>query len=174
MVHPAYRSPEHRRDVGGAASSKQMEGGALNFAMANHPPGGIRGSGAGGCVPRFGYYPRSGFIHVDLGHTREWSERFSDEGGALPGGDVAGVRSAAESRTLKGGGAVGPATLGAAGVEVGQEFRAETQAALRPLVPNLDTLRWVLMAVALVGSAVTIYARLDDSKKGPPGPRLHP
>jgi hypothetical protein len=33
-------------------------------------------------------------------------------------------------------------------------------------VPYLDTLRWVSIAVALVGIAVTIYARLDDWKQG--------
>ena len=35
-----------------------------------------------------------------------------------------------------------------------------------PLVPYLDTLRWVFIAVALVGIAVTVYARLDDWKRG--------
>ena len=33
-------------------------------------------------------------------------------------------------------------------------------------VTYLDTLRWVFIAVALAGIAVTIYARLDDWKKG--------
>ncbi len=67
---------------------------------------------------------------------------------------------------LKGGGAAGVATLGAAGVEVAQSVLAETQSAVLPLVPYLDTLRWVFIAVALVGIAVTIYARLDDWKRG--------
>ncbi len=43
---------------------------------------------------------------------------------------------------------------------------AETQSAILPLVPYLDTLRWVLIAVALAGVAVTIYARIDDWKRG--------
>ena len=72
----------------------------------------------------------------------------------------------ADSRTMKGGGAAGVATLGAAGVEVAQSVLAETQTAILPLVPYLDTLRWVFIAVALAGIAVTIYARLDDWKKG--------
>jgi len=67
---------------------------------------------------------------------------------------------------MKGGGAAGVATLGAAGVEVAQSVLAETQGAILPLVPYLDTLRWVFIAVALVGIAVTIYARLDDWKRG--------
>jgi hypothetical protein len=72
----------------------------------------------------------------------------------------------AESRTMKGGGAAGVATLGAAGVEVAQSVLSETQSAVLPLVPHLDTLRWVFIAVALVGIAVTIYARLDDWERG--------
>jgi len=67
---------------------------------------------------------------------------------------------------MKGGGAAGVATLGAAGVEVAQNILAETQSAVLPLVPYLDTLRWVFITVALGGIVVTIYARLDDWKRG--------
>ena len=31
-----------------------------------------------------------------------------------------------------------------------------------PLVPYLDSLRWVFIAAALAGIAVAIYARIDD------------
>ena len=57
----------------------------------------------------------------------------------------------AESRTLKGGGAAGVATIGAAGVEVAQQVLAETQGAILPLVPYLDALRWLFIAIALAG-----------------------
>jgi len=70
---------------------------------------------------------------------------------------------------MQGGGAAGVATLGAAGVEVAQNILAEAQGAILPLVPYLDTLRWVFIAVALValvGIAVAIYARLNDWKRG--------
>ena len=67
---------------------------------------------------------------------------------------------------MKGGGAAGVATLGAAGVEVEQNVLTETQSAILPLVPYLDTLRWVFIAVALGGIALTIYRRLDDWKRG--------
>lgn len=40
------------------------------------------------------------------------------------------------------------------------------KSAILPLVPYLDTLRWVFIAVALGGIAVTIYARLDDWRRG--------
>ena len=38
--------------------------------------------------------------------------------------------------------------------------------AILPLVPYLDTLRWVFIAVAIVGIGVAIYARIDDWKRG--------
>ncbi len=65
---------------------------------------------------------------------------------------------------MKGGGAAGVVTLGAAGVV--QSVLAETQSAILPLVPYLDALRWVFIAIPLGGIAVTIYARLDDWKRG--------
>ncbi|WP_246053686.1 hypothetical protein [Paracoccus hibiscisoli] len=81
--------------------------------------------------------------------------------------DIAPAREVlAESRSLEGGGAAGIATVGAAGVEVAREVLAETQSAILPLLPSLDTLRWVFIAVALIGIAVTIHARIDDWKRG--------
>jgi zinc D-Ala-D-Ala carboxypeptidase len=67
---------------------------------------------------------------------------------------------------MKGGGAAGVATVGAAGVEVVQQVVAETQSTLQPLIPYLDTLRWAFIAMALIGVGVTIYARWDDWRKG--------
>jgi zinc D-Ala-D-Ala carboxypeptidase len=72
----------------------------------------------------------------------------------------------ADSWTLRGTGAAGVATVGAAGVEVAQEVLAEAQGAVLPLVPYLDTLRWVFIALALGGIAVAVWARLDDWKRG--------
>lgn len=67
---------------------------------------------------------------------------------------------------MKGGGTAGVATLGPAGIEIAQSVLAETQTAILPLVPYLDTLRWVFIFVALGSIAVTIYARLDDWRRG--------
>ena len=72
----------------------------------------------------------------------------------------------AESRTLKGGGAAGIATVGAAGFEVAPDVLAETEGAILPLVPYLDTLRWPFVAAALAGIAVAVYARVDDWTQG--------
>ena len=114
----------------------------------------------------FGYYPRSGFMHIDLGPARSWGDPFPAR--AVPfAPELPPAREVlSDSRTLRGGGAAGAATVGAAGVEVLQDVLAETQTTIQPLVPYLDTLRWVLIAIALIGIAVTIHARLDDWKRG--------
>ena len=72
----------------------------------------------------------------------------------------------AESQTLKGTGAAGAATIGAGGLKIVQELLAEARGAVLPLVPYLDTLRWLFFAVALGGIAVAVLARLNDWKRG--------
>lgn len=114
----------------------------------------------------FGFYPRSEFMHIDLGPARQWGDRFPPHKTAFAEKMPPASEMLAESRTMKGSGAAGVATLGGASVEVAQDVLAETQSAVLPLVPYLDTLRWVFIAVALVGIAVTIYARLDDWRRG--------
>ncbi len=107
-------------------------------------------------------------MHVDLGPERQWGERFPVREVAFAVEPRQAREVLAESRTMKGGGAAGVATIGAAGVEMAQSVLAETQTAILPLVPYLDTLRWVFIAVALIGVSVTIYARWDDWRKGRP------
>ena len=166
IVRSAYRSPEHNRAVGGATRSKHMDGAAFDIAMSNHDPVAFEAAAREVGFLGFGFYPRSGFMHVDIGPARHWGERFPIRATAFAEETQPAREVLADSRTMKGGGAAGVATLGAAGVEVTQQVLSETQEAILPLVPYLDTLRWVFIAVALVGVAVTIYARLDDWKRG--------
>jgi zinc D-Ala-D-Ala carboxypeptidase len=166
IVRSTYRSPAHNRSVGGAPRSKHLDGAAFDIAMANHDPVAFEAAARAVGFLGFGFYPRSGFIHVDLGPARQWGERFPVRQTAFAAETRPAREVLAESRTMKGGGAAGVATLGAAGVEVAQNVLAETQSAILPLVPYLDTLRWVFIAVALAGIAVTIYARLDDWRRG--------
>lgn len=129
--------------------------------MANHDPVAFEAT-----ARAVGFYPRSGFIHIDLGPARQWGERFPVRAAPFAAEAPPAREALAESRTLKGTGAVGVATVGAAGVEVAQEVLAEVQDSVLPLVPYLDTLRWLFIAVAFAGIAVTIYARLDDWRRG--------
>jgi hypothetical protein len=166
IVRSAYRSQGHNRAVGGAARSKHLDGTAFDIAMTNHDPVTFEAAARAVGFKGFGFYPRSGFMHIDLGPARQWGERFPVRGAAFAMENPPAREVLAESRTLKGSGAAGVATVGAAGVEVAQNVLTETQSAILPLVPYLDTLRWVFIAVALAGVAVTIYARIDDWKRG--------
>lgn len=166
IVRSAYRSPEHNRAVGGAPASKHMQGTAFDVAMANHDPAAFEATARAVGFLGFGYYPRSGFMHIDLGPARQWGERFPVRPVPFAPETPAAREVLAESRTLRGTGAAGVATVGAGGVEVAQEVLAETQGAVLPLVPYLDTLRWLFIALALAGIAVAVWARVDDWKKG--------
>lgn len=166
IIRSAYRSPEHNRAVGGAPASKHMDGTAFDIAMANHDPVAFEAAAREVGFLGFGYYPRSGFMHIDLGPTRVWGERFPVRAVPFVPEAPPAREVLAESRTLRGAGTAGAATIGAAGVEVAQDVLAEAQGAILPLVPYLDSLRWLFIALALAGIAVAIYARLDDWRKG--------
>jgi len=166
IVRSAYRSPRHNRAVGGAKASKHMDGTAFDIAMSNHDPAAFEATARAVGFLGFGFYPRSGFIHVDLGPARQWGARFQVRAVPFAAETLPAREVLAESRTLRGTGAAGVATLGAVGVEVAQEALAEAQGAILPLVPHLDTLRWVFIGLALAGIAVAVWARVDDWKRG--------
>ena len=167
IVRSAYRSPEHNRAVGGATRSKHlMDGAAFDIAMSNHDPVAFEAAARAVGFLGFGTYPRSGFMHIDLGPARSWGERFPVRATSFAEEAPPAREVLAESRTLKGSGAAGVATVGAASVEVAQDVLANTQSAILPLVPYLDSLRWVFITVALFGIAVAIHARIDDWKRG--------
>jgi hypothetical protein len=166
ILRSAYRSPEHNRAVDGAPRSKHMGGTAFDIAMANHDPAAFEAAARAVGFLGFGTYPRSGFIHIDLGPARQWGEAFAMRASAFAVEVPPAREVLSESRTLRGTGTAGVATLGAAGVEVAQDVLAETQSAILPLMPYLDTLRWVFIALALAGIGVAVWARVDDWRKG--------
>ena len=166
IVNSAYRSPEHNRNVGGAKASKHLEGTAFDISMANHDPAAFIAAARKAGFKGIGTYPRSNFIHIDTGPARSWGESFPARASSFAPDQPPAREHLADSRTLKGSGTAGIGTIGAAGVEVVQSALAEAQGAVQPLIAHLDTLRWLFVALALGGIAVTIYARLDDWKRG--------
>lgn len=117
IVLSGYRSPDHNRRVGGARASKHMEGTAFDISMANHDPVAFEAAARKAGFLGFGFYPRSGFMHIDLGPARSWGERFPIRATRLVPEVPPAREKLSESRTLKGGGAAGAAKVGAAGVE---------------------------------------------------------
>lgn len=67
-------------------------------------------------------------------------------------------RSMSESRTLRGGIVATTSTIGA--------VASETASEVLPLVPYVDTLKYLFVALSLAGIAYSMYARMDDWKKG--------
>jgi zinc D-Ala-D-Ala carboxypeptidase len=167
IIRSAYRSPEHNASLKDASPrSKHMDGTAFDIAMANHDPVSFEAAAREVGFLGFGYYPRSGFMHIDLGPARTWGENFPVRAVPFAPENPPAREVLAASRTLRGAGAAGVATVGAAGVEVAQEVMAEAQGAILPLLPYLDTLRWLFIALALGGIAVAVWARLDDWRRG--------
>ena len=72
IIRSAYRSPQHNRIVGGAPRSKHMDGTAFDIAMSNHDPVAFAAAAREIGFLGFGFYPRSGFMHIDLGPARSW------------------------------------------------------------------------------------------------------
>lgn len=134
IVRSTYRSPVHNRAVGGATRSKHMDGAAFDIAMVNHDPVAFEAAARKVGFLGFGFYPRSGFMHIDLWPARQWGERFPVRASTFAAETPPVCEVLADSRTMKGGGAAGVATLGAAGVEMAQNALAETQSAVLPLV----------------------------------------
>lgn len=67
-------------------------------------------------------------------------------------------RSLSDSRTMRGGVTATVSTIGA--------VASETAAEVLPLVPYVDTLKYIFVALSLAGIAYTMYARMDDWNKG--------
>ena len=105
-------------------------------------------------------------MHVDLGPARSWGNPFPARATPFAAENPPAREVLAESRTLRGTGAAGAATVGADGIKVAHDVLAEAQGAVLPLVPYIDTLRWLFIALALGGIAVAVWARLYDWRKG--------
>lgn len=76
VLTSAYRSPEHNKRVGGAKASKHMEGIAFDVRMENHDPQAFEAAARAVGFTGFGYYPRSGFMHIDTAAPRSWGKPF--------------------------------------------------------------------------------------------------
>jgi hypothetical protein len=72
ILTSAYRSPEHNRKVGGAKNSLHMQGIAFDVRMENHDPHQFEAAARAAGFTGFGYYPKSGFMHIDTGPSRSW------------------------------------------------------------------------------------------------------
>lgn len=122
ILTSAYRSPEHNRNVNGAKNSYHMKGIAFDCRMDNHDPQIFELAAREAGFRGIGYYPKSGFIHIDTGPERTWGTPFPRSATQLPAETVQVPEraKATQSTTLQAGavqvttGAVGAATAVAA------------------------------------------------------------
>lgn len=84
LITSAYRSPEHNRRVGGATRSLHMQGIAFDIRMENQNPTAFEAAARRAGFTGFGYYPRSGFMHIDTGPARTWGTPFPQSDTNLP------------------------------------------------------------------------------------------
>jgi zinc D-Ala-D-Ala carboxypeptidase len=75
--------------------SKHMDGTAFDIAMSNHDPVAFEAAAREVGFLGFGFYPRSGFMHIDLGPARQWGERFPTR--AIPFARCAASRPSASA-----------------------------------------------------------------------------
>ena len=71
-----------------------------------------------------------------------------------------------KTRTVKGGQAATAATAGLGVVEAVQQTLDPARDALIGIAPYLETAKWLLLAVTLIGIGVMLWARIDDRRKG--------
>ena len=64
----------HARSAGVAAQSLHMEGRAIDVRLRGCALGRLRDIGLALRRGGVGYYPKSGWVHLDTGRPRSWSE----------------------------------------------------------------------------------------------------
>lgn len=95
-------------------------------------------------------------IHFENG-VQPYSDDTINQGLRLAGIDVP-VKSLSKSRTIKGATAATAATTAVTVLEGFSEI-------IEPLVPYVDSVQYVLLAVTMIGIGITVWARIDDANK---------
>ena len=116
IITSAYRSVAHNKRVGGAKASKHMEAIAFDVRMDNHDPHMFEAAARKAGFCGFGYYPRSGFMHIDTGPERSWGNPWPVNDIALPQEprkQPETVKEDTEAQAAAGAGVAGAMAIGA-------------------------------------------------------------
>ena len=76
------------------------------------------------------------------------------------------VQNLQQSRTVKGGQTATAATVGVGALEAVRESLDPAREALLGIVQYVDAVKWLLLAITLVGIGIMVWARIDDRRKG--------
>ena len=154
IITSAYRSPAHNKKVGGAKNSRHMKGDAFDVRMDNHDPHEFEAAARAVGFTGFGYYPRSGFMHIDTGPARSWGQPWPLTATAWPTEPPRQPESVREDRQAQ---AVAGASL-MGGVAVAAEHLPAASSLLGNLAPTAQ-----LIAVA-AGAVLLAYVLWKRSR----------
>ena len=145
VLNSAYRSASHNRKVGGAKNSLHLRGMAFDVRMENHDPHELEAAARAVGFTGFGYYPKSGFMHIDTGPVRSWGTAWPKTATGWGPEVVRRPETMAEDREVQA--ASGAALTGAAAVAIEQLPIASSL--LGNLAPTAQLVAVVLAAMFL-------------------------
>lgn len=154
IITSAYRSPAHNKKVGGAKNSRHMQGDAFDIRMDNHDPHEFEAAARAVGFTAFGYYPKSGFMHIDTGPARSWGTPWPLTATSWPTEPPRQPESIREDREAQA--AVGAGVAGA--VAVAAEHLPAATGLLGELAPTAQLVA-VFAAAALIGYLMWKRAR---------------
>jgi zinc D-Ala-D-Ala carboxypeptidase len=149
ILTSAYRSPAHNKAVGGAKNSMHMRGIAFDVRMENHDPAEFEAAARTAGFTGFGYYPKSGFMHIDTGPARSWGTPWPITATSWPVEPPRVPEKMSEDREAK---AVAGAGV-AGGVAVAAEHLPVAGSFLGGLAPTAQLVA-VIIAAALLGYVI--------------------
>jgi zinc D-Ala-D-Ala carboxypeptidase len=156
IITSAYRSPEHNRRIKGAQNSRHLAGDAFDVSMANHDPDTFERAARAEGFTGFGFYPKSNFMHIDMGRERQWGTRFPV---AAPefSPETSLPEDLHDSRTMMGSGVAAVGGLGAIAQATVEIEKAENAFSAGGIFG------FVIGCLVLAGALYALYARWDDA-----------
>lgn len=154
LITSAYRSAAHNKRVGGAKNSMHMQGVAFDVRMENQDPHEFEAAARAVGFTGFGYYPKSGFMHVDTGPARSWGKPWPVTETGLPIEAKIQPEKLSEDRTTQA--AVGVGTAGVAAVAL--EHLPAASGLIGNLAPTAQLVA-VVAAALLLGYLLLSRAR---------------
>jgi hypothetical protein len=145
VLTSAYRSPTHNKRVGGAKNSRHMQGDAFDVRMENHDPHEFEAAARAVGFTGFGYYPKSGFMHVDTGPARSWGTPWPITATSWPTEAARQPEKLSEDRETQAAAGVGVAGA----VAVAAEHLPVASGLLSSLAPTAQLVAVVIAAVLI-------------------------
>jgi hypothetical protein len=174
VITSGYRGEELNKAIGGARNSQHKDGCAADFRITGYSPNEIirmiltAGIKFDQLIREFDTPEGSGWVHISIPQSgKAWRMQclIIDKQGARPYGEFEPLEPNNKPKPLTKSRTIAGATL-AGGATVAQEVVQETQTQLAGILPYADSLKWLFLLLAIAGIGLTIWARIDDHKKG--------